>query len=80
MEVTQMIQPIQDKAFQLFAEIEGRGEELEQVITVVEQHLEGPVNEAVIQEFTKKEVMVQKQVEVVRAKLEAFEAELPRSE
>jgi hypothetical protein len=40
------------QACQLFTEIEGRGEELEQVITAVEQRLEGPVNEVVIQEFT----------------------------
>jgi hypothetical protein len=48
MEVTQRLQPIQDEAYQLFVEIEGRGEELEQVITVVEQSLEGPVNEVII--------------------------------
>jgi hypothetical protein len=53
MEVTQRLQPIQDEACQLFAEIEGRGTELEQVITTAEQRLEGPVNEAVIQEFTR---------------------------
>jgi hypothetical protein len=51
MEVTQRLQPVQDKAFQLFEEIEVRGAELEQVVTAVEQHLEGPVNEEVIQEF-----------------------------
>jgi hypothetical protein len=80
MEVTQMIQPIQDKDFQLFVEIEGRGEELEQVITAAERHLEGLVNKVVIQEFTEQEVVVQQQVEASRAKLEAFEAEIPRSE
>ena len=52
MEVTQRLQPIHDNAYQLFTEIEGRGAELEQVITVAEQCLEGPVNEAVIQKFT----------------------------
>jgi hypothetical protein len=57
MEVTQRLQPIQDEACQLFAEIEGRGEELEQVITVVEQCLEGPVNEVVIQEFIEQEAV-----------------------
>jgi phage shock protein A len=80
MEVTQRLQPIQDEAYQLFTEIEGRGEELEQVITAVEQRLEGPVNEAVIQEFIEKEAMAQQQVEAARAKLEDFEVELPRSE
>jgi hypothetical protein len=54
--------------------------ELEQVITAVEQRLEGPVNEAVIQEFIDKEVMAQQKIEVARAKLKAFEAELIRSE
>jgi hypothetical protein len=48
MEVTQRLQPVQDKAYQLFTEVEGRGVELEQVITEVEQLIEGPVNEVVI--------------------------------
>jgi hypothetical protein len=52
MEVTQRLQPIQDEAFQLFEEIEGRGIELEQVVIAIEQPLEGPVNKVVIQEFT----------------------------
>ena len=73
MEVTQRLQPVQDASCQLFEEIEGRGAELEQVATVVEQRLEVPVNEVVIQEFAK-------HVEAARAKLEAFEAELPRAE
>jgi chromosome segregation ATPase len=51
MEVNQRLQPIQDEAFQLFIEIKGRGEKLEQVVTTAEQRLEGPVNEVVIQEF-----------------------------
>jgi hypothetical protein len=53
MEVTQRLQPIQDKAYQLFTEIEGQGAKLEQVVTAFEQCLEGPVNEAVIQELAK---------------------------
>jgi uncharacterized protein with PIN domain len=52
MEVTQKLQPVQDVACLLFEEIEGRGAELEQVVTTVGQCLEGPVNEVVIQEFT----------------------------
>jgi hypothetical protein len=63
MEVTQRLQPIQDEACQLFSKIEGRGAKLEQVISAAEQHLEGPVNEAVIQEFIEKEVVAQQQVE-----------------
>jgi hypothetical protein len=49
MEVTQKLQPVQDTTCLLFEEIEGRGVELEQVVTSVEQRLEGPVNEEVIQ-------------------------------
>ena len=63
MEVIQRLQPIHDEAFQLFIEIEGRGEELEQVVTRAEQCLEGPVNEVVIQEFTNNEAMAQQQDE-----------------
>jgi hypothetical protein len=37
------------------------------------------VNDAVIQEFTKQELVAKQQVEVVRAKLKALEAELPTS-
>jgi hypothetical protein len=51
MEVTQRLQPIQDKSYQLFTKVEGRGAELEQVVTVVEQRLEGLMNDALIQEF-----------------------------
>jgi hypothetical protein len=61
MEVTQRLQPIQEKSCQLFKEIEGQGAKWEQVVTTVEQRLEGPINEAVIQEFSKKEALVQKQ-------------------
>jgi hypothetical protein len=63
MEVTQKLQPVQDVACLLFEEIEGRGEELEQVVTSVEQRLEGPVNEAIIQEFTEQEALAKQQVE-----------------
>jgi hypothetical protein len=80
MEVTQRLHPIQDEACQVFTEIEGRGAELKQVITTAEQRLEGPVNEAVIQEFAEQEAMAQQQVEVAQSKLEDFEAELSRAE
>jgi hypothetical protein len=63
MEVNQRLQSIQDEAYQLFTEIEGRGAKLEKVVTVVEQRLEGLVNEAVIQEFTEQEAMPQQKVE-----------------
>ena len=52
MEVTQWIQPMKDKACQLFTEVESQGAELEQVVVIAEQRLEGLVDDAVIQEFT----------------------------
>jgi hypothetical protein len=79
MEVTQRLQPVQDETYQLFTEIEGRGAELEKVITATEQRLEGPVNEAVTQEFVEQEAMEQQQVEASQAKLEDFEEKLVRS-
>jgi hypothetical protein len=57
MEVTQRLQPVQDKACQLFEKIEGRGAKLEQVVVVVEQCLEGPANETIIQEFIEQEAL-----------------------
>jgi hypothetical protein len=63
MEVNQKLHLVQDTACLLFEEIEGRGEEIEQVVTSVEQCLEGPVNKLVIQEFTKQEALAQQQVE-----------------
>jgi hypothetical protein len=41
----------------LFEDIEGRGAELEQVVTRVEQRFEGPVYEALIQEFVEQEAL-----------------------
>jgi hypothetical protein len=52
MEVTQKIQPRQEVAYLLFEEIEGQGTLLEQVVVTVEKQLEGPISEAVVQEFT----------------------------
>jgi hypothetical protein len=63
MEVTQQLQPLQDKACQLFIEIENQGTELEQVVISTKKHLEGPVNVALIQEFTEQEVVAMQQVE-----------------
>jgi hypothetical protein len=50
MEITQKLQPVQDK-------VEGQGVDLEQVATTAEQRLEGPTNDAVIQEFIEHEVL-----------------------
>ena len=80
MEVTQRLQSMQDKACMIFEEVEGKGLQLDQLAAIVEQHLEGPVTEQVIQEFTKQVALAKKQVEAARAKLEAFEVVLPRSE
>ena len=80
MEVNQRLQPIHDEACQLFEEIEGRGAELEQVVTVFEQCSEGPINEVFIQEFAKQEALPRQQVKEARANIEDIETELPRSE
>jgi hypothetical protein len=58
MEVTQRLQLVQEVVCQLFEKIEGQGSELEQVVTVVEQRLEGTINKEVIQEFAGKEALV----------------------
>jgi hypothetical protein len=71
---------VQEKACQLFTEVENQGVELEQVVSTTEQCLEGPVSDALIQEFTEQEAVTLQQVEAARAKLEAFEAELLRPE
>jgi hypothetical protein len=46
---------VQEKAYQLFTELEIQEVELEQVMRTAEHHLEGPVNDALIQEFTEQE-------------------------
>jgi hypothetical protein len=55
MEVAQKLQPMQDEACKVFEEIEGQGLQLEQVVVIVEQHLEGLVTEHMIQELSEKE-------------------------
>jgi hypothetical protein len=80
MEVSQRLQPIQEKACQLFTEVESQGTELEQVVITAEQCLEGIINDAVIQEFTEKEGITLQQVEVGQAKLKAFKVKLIRPE
>jgi hypothetical protein len=52
MEVTQQLQPVQDKACQLFTEVESQGAELEQVVSATKHRLERPVNDTLIQEFS----------------------------
>ena len=53
---------------------------MEQVVTIVEQCVEGSVTEQVIQEFDEQEALARQQVEVVQDKLEAFKVVFPRSE
>jgi hypothetical protein len=45
------------KACTIFEEIEERGSQLEHVVATVEQCLEGPVTEQVIQEFIEQEAL-----------------------
>ena len=52
MEVTQKLQLSQEVAYLLFEEIEGKGTLLKQVVATIEQQLEGPINEVVVQEFS----------------------------
>jgi hypothetical protein len=80
MEVSQQLQRIQEKACQLFTELESYGDELKQDVITAEQCLEGLLNDIVIQEFTEQEAVALQQVEAARAKLEAFKVELIRPE
>jgi hypothetical protein len=48
MEFSQRLQPVQEKSCQLFTEVESQGAELEQVVIIAKQCLEGPVNDALI--------------------------------
>ena len=80
MEVTHKLQPVQDEAFKMFDEIDGHGSQLDQVVVVVEQHLEGHVTEKKIQELIEQEAQVIQQVEAARVKLEVLEETLPRLE
>ena len=80
MEVMQQLQPLQDRACQLFLEIESQGIDLEQVVNTIEQCLEGTVSKALIQEFVEQEAVAKQRVEAARANLKAFKAELPKEE
>jgi hypothetical protein len=43
MEVMKKLQPVQDEAYKVFEEIEGQGSQLDQVVAILEQRLEGPI-------------------------------------
>jgi hypothetical protein len=47
----------------IFKYIEGQGSQLDQVVSIVEQHLESPVTEKIIQEFIEQEALVKQQFE-----------------
>jgi hypothetical protein len=64
----------------VFEEIDGQGSQLDQVVAIVEQHLEGSFTEKMIHELAEKEAQVKKQVEETQVKLEAFEETLSRTE
>jgi hypothetical protein len=64
----------------VFEDIDGQGSQLDQVVATVEQCLEGPVTEKMIQELAEQEAQVKQQVEAARVNLEAFEATLTRPE
>jgi hypothetical protein len=71
---------MQDEACTIFEEIEGQGSQLDQMVTKMEQRLERPTTEKLIQEISEQEVLVKKQVKEARDKLEDFEAVFPRYE
>jgi hypothetical protein len=55
---------VQDEACTLFEDIKGKGSHLEEVVPKLEQHLEGPVTDKIIQEFIEQEAPAKQQVEV----------------
>jgi hypothetical protein len=63
MEVSQRLQPLQEKACQLLAKLESQGAELEQGVITTEKCLEGPLNDTVIHEFIEQEDVALQQVE-----------------
>ena len=60
MEVSQRLQSLQEKSCHLFTKFESQAVKLEQVVITTEQRMEGPVNDAVIQEFIEQEVVALK--------------------
>jgi hypothetical protein len=47
----------------MFEQIDGQGSQLDQVVAIVERHLEGPVTKKMIQELVEKEAQTMQQVE-----------------
>ena len=48
----------------MFEEIEGQDSQLDQVVVIVEQRLEGPITKQIIQEFVEQEALAKQQVKV----------------
>jgi hypothetical protein len=71
---------VQDEACKVFEEIDSQGSQLDQVVAAVEQHLEGPVTEKIVQELIEQEAQRGSKFKATRVKLEAFEAALSRLE
>jgi hypothetical protein len=67
---------MQDEACKVFEEIDGQVSQLDQVVAIVEQHLEGPITKHMIQDLAEKEAQAKQQVETARVKLKAFEVAL----
>ena len=80
MEVTQKLQPVQDEACKVFKDIDGQVSQLDQVIAVVEQFLEGPITKQTVQELAEQEAQAKQQVEAPRVNIEAFEAAMSEPE
>jgi hypothetical protein len=74
--VTQKLQPMWDEACKVFEEIDEHGSQLDQVVAAVEQCLEGPVTENIVQELIEQEAQARQKVNVARFKIEDFEATL----
>jgi hypothetical protein len=55
MEVMQKLQPMKDEACKVFEDIEGQDSQLDQVVATVEQRMEGPITEQMIQELVEQE-------------------------
>jgi ABC-type Zn2+ transport system substrate-binding protein/surface adhesin len=78
MEVTHKLQPVQDEACKVFEDIYGYDSQLYRVVATIEQCMEGPVTEKMIQELAEQEAQVKKQVEEAQVKFKAFEATFSR--
>jgi hypothetical protein len=61
----------------IFEEVEGQGSQLDQLVVTMEQCLEGPVTEKVIQEFSEKEDLGKKQIKELELRSIPFKERYP---